>query len=239
MKKLLSILLFLITLFIYCEDTFLLQFIPKDNNLFTHEYYYTNYNQITKICNWNIYRLTKDRSSNNVLTRISIAFTKDPLISNSCSPLEYILCGCDKGHLIPADDCRFNIIALREAFFMSNICPQYPEFNRGIWKKLETKIRYWVEKDNRNVIIITGVVIDYKHINTIGKSKIYIPIAFFKIIYDYDNKEAISFLIPHNKEFSRTDLKYFIKTIKEIEDIIKVKFKFSDRVKNNIGNFNL
>lgn len=239
-NKIITIIIYLFVLTsIYCEDTFLLQFIPKDNNIITHEYYYTSFNQITKICNWNIYRLTKERSINNTSPRISASFCVDPLIINCPSSIEYIKQKIDKGHLIPADDCRFDIIALKEAFYMSNISPQYIEFNRGIWKKLENLIRKWVEKDNRNIIIITGTIVDYNNIHTIGKSKIYIPSAFFKIIYDYERYEAISFLIPHNKVFIRTDLNYFKKTIKEIEDITKLKFNFKSSIKNKIGSFNL
>lgn len=40
---------------------------------------------------------------------------------------------------------------------MSNVTPQVPDFNRGIWKKLETDLREWVVREHR-LIIIAGPV---------------------------------------------------------------------------------
>ena len=51
--------------------------------------------------------------------------------------------GYDRGHLCPAGDMSFDSIAMRESFLMSNMSPQLPGFNRGIWNSLEQKIRNW------------------------------------------------------------------------------------------------
>ena len=44
---------------------------------------------------------------------------------------------------------------MSEAFFMSNMSPQTPGFNRGIWKRLESQVRGWAI-ENRSVYIATG-----------------------------------------------------------------------------------
>ena len=39
---------------------------------------------------------------------------------------------------------RWSEEAMSESFFMSNLAPQIgPGFNRGIWKALERRMRYW------------------------------------------------------------------------------------------------
>ena len=48
---------------------------------------------------------------------------------------DYTNTGYDRGHLAPAADFSFSDIAMSESFYMSNISPQHPSFNRGIWKK--------------------------------------------------------------------------------------------------------
>jgi len=42
---------------------------------------------------------------------------------------------------------------------MSNISPEDPGFNRGIWKSLEGQVRDWTKKKNE-LIVVTGPVFD-------------------------------------------------------------------------------
>ena len=44
--------------------------------------------------------------------------------------------------------------AMEETFLMSNISPQLPVFNRGIWKSLEKQVRDWGEKER--IYIVTA-----------------------------------------------------------------------------------
>lgn len=47
--------------------------------------------------------------------------------------------GYDRGHLAPAANHS-------ETFFLSNISPQNPNFNRGYWKKLEKHVRNYMHQ---------------------------------------------------------------------------------------------
>ena len=42
----------------------------------------------------------------------------------------------------PAGDMKWSAKAMRESFYFSNICPQKPALNRGIWKELEEQSAY-------------------------------------------------------------------------------------------------
>lgn len=55
--------------------------------------------------------------------------------------VDYIGSGKDRGHLWNSADSRASRQVNAESFLLSNMSPQDPEFNRGIWKKLETTIR--------------------------------------------------------------------------------------------------
>lgn len=56
----------------------------------------------------------------------------------------------------PAADMAHSAEAMEETFLMSNISPQLPVFNRGIWKSLEKLVRDWGEKER--IYIVTGPV---------------------------------------------------------------------------------
>ena len=61
--------------------------------------------------------------------------------------------GYDRGHLAPAEDFEWSAEAMSDSFFMSNMSPQDPSFNRGIWKRLENRVRTWaLENDGIYVV---------------------------------------------------------------------------------------
>ena len=90
----------------------------------------------------------------------------------------------DRGHLISSADRRASNIRNSETFLMSNMSPQIPQFNRGIWKKLEAAVR-----DLANLYIevytICGPLFHAgQQLKSIGKgdTKIPIPGGYFKSI---------------------------------------------------------
>ncbi|KKK52962.1 hypothetical protein LCGC14_3099610, partial [marine sediment metagenome] len=84
---------------------------------------------------------------------------KDPHVSTGSATLsDYKGSGYDRGHIIPAADMKWSPDAMSASFFMSNMSPQDPSFNRGIWKKLEEQVREWAV-GNREIYVVTGPVL--------------------------------------------------------------------------------
>lgn len=167
-------------------------------NLIVHSYYMLSYNDSCEEANWVYYVLTDSMVVNNGQERTN-RFKVDKMVAGgSAKTSDYTKSGYDRGHLCPAADMGFNAKAMEESFLMSNITPQAPEFNRGIWKELETDVRDWAKKEHR-LIIITGPV--FKDNNgTIGKDKVVVPGYFFKLIFDTTGSpRMIAFLIPNAK----------------------------------------
>lgn len=119
-----------------------------------HHFYKLHYNQATKQADYVAYCL-KPENLNGSEERAS-SFISDPLIENFdvCSK-DYYKSGFDKGHLCPAVDMAFNETAMKESFYYSNVSPQLPGFNRGIWKELETHLRNIVSNFD-SILIVTG-----------------------------------------------------------------------------------
>ena len=82
----------------------------------------------------------------------------DPLIPGTDFSVDYQKSVYDRGHLAPAAGMRYTMETMLQSFFYSNMSPQLPRFNRGVWKKLEEQVRKWaVEYDS--LYIVTGPII--------------------------------------------------------------------------------
>jgi endonuclease G len=167
-------------------------------NIVRHAYYTLSYNEKYEQANWVYYSLTDSMVLNSGEER-SNSFRMDKMVATgSAKSSDYTKSGYDKGHLCPAGDMGFNPVAMGESFLMSNISPQAPDFNRGIWKELETQVREWAIKEH-HLAVVTGPVFKNNK-GSIGQDKVLVPGYFFKIIYDLtDEPKIIAFVIPNAK----------------------------------------
>ena len=69
--------------------------------------------------------------------------------------------GLRRGHLAPAADMAFSGQTMADSFFMSNMSPQKPAFNRGIWKDLEALVRSFAVTE-RKIVVVTGTLLPKK-----------------------------------------------------------------------------
>jgi endonuclease G len=114
---------------------------------------------------------------------------------------------------------------MRESFYMSNVSPQVPDFNRGIWKSLENRVRSWAQKERR-VYVVAGPLLRKrvpkdKRIKGTGPS---IPRGFFKIVVDYEGneKKGIAFMFK-NKDIDQP-LDNFVTSIDRVEAYTGIDF---------------
>ena len=96
--------------------------------------YIVSYNKDLKIPNWVAWELTREK----LIERESRTnkFLPDPDLSEheAVTTDDYKGTGLDRGHMCPAGDNRWNWKAMQESFYMTNICPQNHNLNRGDWK---------------------------------------------------------------------------------------------------------
>lgn len=139
----------------------------------------------------------KDRFRKDTITNLLTARQSD-----------YTRSGYDRGHLAPAADMAWDQKAMDQSFFFSNICPQTPNLNRGIWKKLEEQGRKWATQKN-NIYIVTGPVIQYPADST---GNLPIPKYFYKAILVYQKgvQQAIGFVMPNAKKVEGGILDYAV-----------------------------
>lgn len=205
-----------------------------------HHYSYSfSYSEKYEQPLWLNYTLTRDMLSIHLVKRKD-NFREDPFVINGSAQLvDYKSSGYDRGHLCPAKSMEFSEFAMSESFYMSNMSPQHPSLNRGIWKKLETKERKWaVELDSLEVYC--GGIFD-SIIEFIGPNNVAVPSAYYKIIFcPYDLEKSISFIFPNEK--CQNPLSYYVVPIDAIEEKTKLDFfsELSDNQQESLeSNVNL
>ena len=123
-----------------------------DNYLMVKPQYVMSYNSKTKTANWVSWQLnrswigTADRQDN---------FRPDdalPAAWYKVRPNDYTGSGYDRGHIAPSADRTRNEADNSATFLMSNMMPQVPELNRGVWGGLEEYCRELVQRRARNFI---------------------------------------------------------------------------------------
>jgi len=127
----------------------------------------------------------------------------------------------DRGHLVPAGDNTQNDLIMSESFFLSNMVPQVPNNNRGIWKQLESNVRDYVRNFN-DVYVTSGTIYD-KGFTTIGPNKVGVPTRLFKVIVDNKTLKASAYIFP-NQPLPVQDLQKYKVSIKEVETATGINF---------------
>lgn len=193
--------------------------------LIQHTYYTIDYNEQHEQPNWVFYRLTIDNVKGNAKRKDD--FRSDPSVSTGSAELtDYKGSGYDRGHLCPAADMKQTDIAMSETFFLSNMSPQVPSFNRGIWAKLEAKVRNLIKDKEDTLYVITGPIFLGSD-KSIGKNEVTVPTFYFKMFYA-PGKDTLVFVLP-NKDNISHDLSKWEVSVDMVEAMTGIRFIPKDR----------
>jgi endonuclease G len=197
--------------------------------------YTLSYNADYKTPQWVAWELTKEEVTQGTEKRSS-AFTPDPDVKGAKAyTQDYTGSGYDRGHMAPAGDMKWSKQAMEESFYMTNICPQAPNLNRGDWNDLEETCRKWAKKYGR-IYIACGPIYTSKTVPRIGNHKVGVPDAFYKVVLLNVDKDpqAIGFIFPN--EAGNRPLEEYVHTVDEVEEITHIDFfpALEDEVENRI-----
>jgi endonuclease G len=198
--------------------------ITDSSTVVYHLAYSLQYDEKYEQAEWVSYLLTKDMVNGSEKRKNN--FRVDPDVpTGSASPKDYAKSGYDKGHLAPAGDFTYSEEAMSESFYMSNMSPQRPGFNRGVWKRLEELVREFA-KENDSIYIATGPILK-DGLPTIGKDSVAVPEYYYKVIAVYRKVDlgldkGIGFILPN--ESSDEKLDNFVVTIDSVEHVTGINF---------------
>ena len=186
------VIIFLIAVWLTCgiqrnatgntEDIYQLQIpaVKSSDEIVQHTAYTLSYNKQKRQANWVAYILTANEVNAAHVVRTN-HFLPDPFVNTvSATDADYKGSGYDRGHLANAEDMSYSTTTMAESFYYSNISPQLPAFNRGVWKRLEELVRFWATRYD-SIYIVTGPVLT-NGLPTIGADKVSVPEYYYKVI---------------------------------------------------------
>tara|TARA_R110001592_G_scaffold234108_2_gene491697 strand:+ start:1290 stop:2033 length:744 start_codon:yes stop_codon:yes gene_type:complete len=208
------------------NDTTLINNYPTSlmgDTIYHRNGYSFSYNEKYEQPNWVQYTITPQDLTCEVKAKRKNNFKKDNSVSTESATLkDYKGSGYDRGHLKASADESCNQQQMDETFLMSNMSPQDPGFNRGIWKKLEGHVRY-LALTNDSIRVITGGDLS-DSLEVIGDNRVGIPKFYFKVLYVFNgiNSDIIGYYLPNQK--IQYDLGDYILNIEEIEHKTEIIF---------------
>ncbi len=146
--------------------------------------YVVCYDPGAKIALWASYRLTAD---DLIHTQRADAFRTDPRLTGAESAHcdDYAGSGYDRGHVVPNSDMGRSAQVQAGTFYLSNMTPQSPALNRGMWRWLEDLVRVYVQR-YKAVHIITGAIIP-PDAQAVPSGNVKVPVGYYKILLRMDS----------------------------------------------------
>ena len=181
-----------------------------------HIGYTTAYDADYKTPQWVAWSITSEQAQGTI--KRSDNFAPDPDVRGAKAyPSDYTNSGYDRGHMAPAADMKWSKKAMDESFYMTNMCPQTKNLNRGDWKALEELERQWAVSQGC-VSIAAGPIYKASRPKRIGANKVAVPDAFFKVILvDYPKAPKAYAFVFENKAGHR-DLSSYQLSVNELEE---------------------
>lgn len=170
---------------------------------------------------WVAYVLDMSRTY-RVAERSSRFFVDPAIRTGSANHADYKNSGFDRGHLAPAAAMSWSETAMKESFYFSNMSPQSPDFNRGIWNKLEQQVRKWTQS-HQQLYVVTGPIL-HDRLPSIGANEVSVPEYYFKTLLVYNDSitQGIGFIVPNRKgEFP---LQSYAVSIDSVEQMSGINF---------------
>lgn len=187
--------------------------------------YILGYAEQSEQAAWVLYELLASELTGKRVERTD-DFREDPLVATGSATLaDYRGSGYDRGHLAPAADMAFSEAAMSESFYLSNISPQRPAFNRGIWRKLEAQVRTWARR-YRRLIVVTGGIVAAENAERIGDEEVAVPEYFYKVIYDPKRQKMLAFILE-NRGYEQQELASFVFSVDRAEERSGLNFFFA------------
>lgn len=194
----------------------------RPEQILKREGYTASYNKDLKIPNWVAWHLTASHAAGKY-KRAGVKFHEDEEVAEPrVVDWDYARSGYDRGHMCPSGDNKWSERAQEQSFLFTNMCPQDHGLNIGDWNEMENQCRRWA-KDYGDIYIVCGPILYKGKHKTIGKDKVVVPEAFFKVVLCMKGvPKAIGFIYK-NEDGNRPKGDY-VNTVDQVERITGIDF---------------
>ena len=184
--------------------------------------YRLSYNPATRLPVWVAWHLTAEHTD-GPYSRKGIKFAEDEDVPvPRATNMDYVNSGYDRGHICPSGDNKWSEEAQLQSFLYTNCCPQLHNLNAGDWNELEGKCRKWAQQYGGVYIVSGSLLLNKKH-KTIGKNKVVVPEAFFKVVLCMEGEpKAIGFI--YRNEANNKTMSSYVNTVDDVERLTGLDF---------------
>ena len=196
--------------------------------------YTVSYNSLTKNPNWVAWHLTKSHTYGSYQRKNEVFAEDMDVKAPRATDRDYFNSRYDRGHMCPAGDNKWDKQAMTESFLFTNVCPQNHGLNKYEWNDLEILCRDWARKYGA-VDIVCGPLYSSEgerfsvgknnqdQQKTIGRNKVWVPDAFFKVVLCRQGRpKAIGFI--YRNEGVKQTKEEAIRSVDEIESLTGIDF---------------
>lgn len=170
------------------------------NDLRTATALTSSFNRQTRNPHWVAEHITPESLATHNGDRKHSSFVEDASIPEKfrAKLKDYFRSGYDRGHQVPAADCKWSQTAMNDTFALSNMCPQVGDgFNRDYWAHLEDFCRR-LTRQYPSVRIVTGPLylprreqdgkwrVSYEVVGS--PPNVAVPTHFYKVIFAEDGR---------------------------------------------------
>uniref|UniRef100_A0AB33IVL2 Endonuclease n=1 Tax=Prevotella sp. GTC17254 TaxID=3236794 RepID=A0AB33IVL2_9BACT len=196
--------------------------------------YVVSYNPETRIPNWVAWKLTADHVTGPYKRKGVEFHADDEAEGPRVDTYDYARSGYDRGHMCPSGDNKWSREAQEESFLMTNMCPQNHQLNTGDWNELEIRCRRWAQEYGSVYVVAGPILFDRKH-KTIGRNKVTVPEAFFKVVLCMEGRPKAVGFIYRNESGNRPQGDY-LNSVDQIERITGFDFfsALPDAIENKV-----
>jgi len=152
-------------------------------------------------------------------------FAKDPSVPSAPAPKDYTKSGYDRGHMAPnyAITTRYGEATQKLTFMMSNIAPQTPALNRGVWRDVEHRIAdLWTARYGE-IWVVVGCI--SRGGEKIGQTGIDVPTDYYQVIVAQEGMDirALAVVIPQSVGWNAWAARHIV-SIDELEEMTGLDF---------------
>lgn len=206
----------------------------RGGQVIRHLGYTVSYDADFKTPQWVAWQLTASKTRGT--EKRASKFQPDPQVRGAQAyTTDYTHSGYDRGHMAPAADMKWSRQAMTESFYLSNVCPQNSNLNRGDWKDLEELEREWAVTYGV-VSIAAGPIYRTTRPKRIGANKVAVPDAFFKVLLVGYPKAPKAYAFIFNNAAGSRPLTYYQVTVDQAEKVTGMDFfsALPDKVEKRI-----
>ena len=172
---------------------------------------------------WCAYHVVRDARHENAKRP---GFTKDKFVPAAPSPDAYTRSGYDRGHMVPnyAIVTRYGEDAQKRTFRMSNIAPQSPALNRGVWRDVEHRIAdLWTARYGE-IWVIVGCI-SPRNGETLSGTAIDVPESYYQVIIAQEGMDVRALAVLFDQSVGWNDwAARHIVTIDTLEELTGLDF---------------